>query len=245
MRALRFVLALVLGLGLLTWLASVGVHRTTRDWFERDVSLRARLAVTGARETLVSRWGRDQRNALRASLNDLTRDERIMAAAACGADLALLATTPEFPKAFSCSRVGPHLRASPDVAADAWTIWEVVDRLPGGSVHVSAIPLLDGERALGFVVLVHDLSFVERREARTQQFLLLAFGFLALAASAVTIVAARLSWLGWSRELRRFLQTGAERPEFRPLLRTSGSWSIASSGRGRRRAKGAPGRRSG
>jgi trehalose 6-phosphate synthase len=66
---------------------------------------------------------------------------------------------------------------------------------------------------------VHDLSFIERRDAKTWRFLLLAFSFLAIAASAVTIVAARLSWRGWSREVRRFLQGGAQRPEFQPILR--------------------------
>ena len=45
------------------------------------------------------------------------------------------------------------------------------------------------------------------------------FGFLAAAASAVTIIAARLSWRGWSNELRRFLQGGTQRPEFQPILR--------------------------
>ena len=39
------------------------------------------------------------------------------------------------------------------------------------------------------------------------------------AASAVTVVAARLSWRGWSDELRRFLRSGTPRPEFQPLLR--------------------------
>jgi trehalose 6-phosphate synthase len=219
MRALRFVLALVLGLGLVTWIASLAVHRTTRDWFEKDVSLRARLAVSGARETLISRWSRDRRTALRASLTDLTHDERIMAAAACSADLTPLAATPDFPEEFGCGKVGPGVRPAGDAAAAAWMSWESVVRLPGGSVHVSAIPIVDDDRPLGFVVLVHDLSYVERREAKTQQFLVLAFGFLALAASAVTIIVARLSWLGWSRELRTFLRTGTERPEFRPLLR--------------------------
>jgi trehalose 6-phosphate synthase len=219
MRAVRFVLALVLGLGLVTWVASLVVHRTTRGWFERDVSLRARLAVGGARETLISRWSRDQSDELRASLAVMTHDERIMAAAACAADLTLLAATPDFPELFGCSRLGYNVRPRAVAPAEQWNTWEGVRRLPGGSVHVSAVPLLDGERPLGFVVLVHDLSFVERREAKTQQFLLVAFGFLALAASAVTMIASRLSWTGWSNELRRFLRTGTERPEFRPLLR--------------------------
>ena len=55
-QALRFVLALVVGLALLTWGASVLVFRTTRTWFERDMQLRAELAVNGAREALAARW---------------------------------------------------------------------------------------------------------------------------------------------------------------------------------------------
>jgi trehalose 6-phosphate synthase len=84
---------------------------------------------------------------------------------------------------------------------------------------VGAIPVLDGDEPLGFVVLVHDLSFVQRREATTQRFLLLAFGLLALTAAVVTIVTARLSWHGWSDELRGFLRSGTHRPEVQPILR--------------------------
>jgi trehalose 6-phosphate synthase len=72
---------------------------------------------------------------------------------------------------------------------------------------------------LGSVVLVHDLSFMERREATVQRFLLLAFGVLSLAASAITLIAARLAWRGWSRELRETLHGKPERAEFRPILR--------------------------
>ena len=46
-QALRFAVALVAGLALLTWGASVVVDRTTRDWFERDMLLRAELAARG------------------------------------------------------------------------------------------------------------------------------------------------------------------------------------------------------
>ena len=211
-------LALVLGLGLLTWGASVLVHRTTRAWFERDVSLRARLATATASETLRSRWSPEKRVELRAALVELTEDERIMGAAACAPDLSLLSATPAFPPAFMCDRLAPRLRGA-STPEGGPLAWEGVDRLRGGMVHVSAIPLADGAQPLGFLVLVHDLSFIERRDALTRRFLLLAFGFLALAAAGVTLVAARLSWRNWSNELRRFLRTGKEPPEFRPLMR--------------------------
>jgi trehalose 6-phosphate synthase len=219
-RATQFVLGLVLGLGLLTWLASVVVHRTTRGWFERDLSLRAELAVRGAaRQALVSRWSREQELDLQSLLTEITQDERILAAAACGADFTPLARTADFPGHLGCTELGRRIRPDHAPGESAWLPWESLEALPaGGNVHVSAIPVLDQDRPLGYVVLVHDLSFVERRESKTRQFILMSFGILALGGSAVTIISARLAWRGWMTELRTFLRSGTERPEFQPLM---------------------------
>lgn len=194
------------------------VQRTTRDWFEKDVNLRAALAVNGARHALVSYWHKDQVADLQDLLAEMTHDERIMAAGACDKDLRPLARTKDFPEQISCEKLGAHVRPE-DEAGSVWRNWRMLVPLPGGNVHVSAIPVFDVQEALGFVVLVHDLSFVERREATTRRFLMFAFAFLALSASAVTIIAARLYWRGWSDDLRRVLRGGASKPEFQPLIR--------------------------
>lgn len=218
-RRLRFILAVVAGLALLTWGASVLVNRRTRDWFERDLRLRSQLAVSGARQTLLSRWHTDREADLQAVLGEIARDERIMAAAACGADLSVMASTAGYPPQFSCRDLGAHVGPAVNSEPATWTTWTSVFSLPGGNVHVAAVPVLDRDQAVGFLVLVHDLSFVERREATTRRFLLFAFGFLATAASVITVVAARLSWRGWSNELRRLLRGDSRRPEFQPFLR--------------------------
>ncbi|HKB69839.1 MAG TPA: trehalose-6-phosphate synthase [Thermoanaerobaculia bacterium] len=219
-RVTRFVVALVLGLGFLTWLASRVVERTAREWFDKDVDLRARLVVSGARQSLVSHWNEPRRTKLSDLLSEITRDERIMAAAACSDDLRMLTRTKDFPERFTCAAIGAHMRSSGKGSELGWRPWKTIESLPGGNVYVNAIPVADGVKPLGFVVLVHDLTFVERREAKTQRFIFVAFGFLALAASGVTLVAARLSWRGWSDELRGLLQGSgrSRRAEFRPLL---------------------------
>ncbi|HEX9190231.1 MAG TPA: trehalose-6-phosphate synthase [Vicinamibacteria bacterium] len=149
----------------------------------------------------------------------MTRDERILGTAACDASLGLLARTPEYPAPLTCERLLPGVHPGPDAPAGDWTTLASVFSVPGGQVHATAVPVAGEDRPLGFVVLVHDLSFVERREATTRRFLVLAFGFLALAASVITLVAARLSWRGWSNELRRLIRGERPRPEFRPFLR--------------------------
>jgi trehalose 6-phosphate synthase len=218
-RAGRFVVGLVVGLGLVTWAGSVIVDRTTRAWFERDITLRAHLAANGARQALLAHWSPEDAGVLQQLLGDLTRDERVMAAAACAPDLLTLASTPSFPADFSCRAVGPHLRPTSAQPDAPWQAWEDRSSLPAGQIQVNAVPMMADGRTLGFLVLVHDLSFAERREATTRRFLIVAFGLLALAAAGVTVVAARLSWRDWSNEIRRFLRGDTERPEFQPILR--------------------------
>jgi trehalose 6-phosphate synthase len=218
-RATRFALALVVGLALLTWAAAALVEQTMSRWFARDLALRAQLAVSGSRQGLLARLQNGEHGELRGLLSDLAHDERIMAVALCSRDSALLSKTPDFPKEFSCGELEARIRSEEDALPDSQQPWTSVESLPGGQVHLSAIPLLDGDEPRGTVVLVQDLSFVERREGETRRFLVLAFGFLALAASAVTIIAARLAWRGWTNEIRRFLQGGVQRAEFQPILR--------------------------
>ena len=218
-RAARFVTALVVALGLVAWAASAIVHRTTRAWFEKDVNLRVQLAVNGARQPLVAHWRKEQRAELQALLAEIARDERIMAAAACAADASLLTRTKDYPSQFACSELGPHVRTGRDAPAAEWKAWSSDATLPGGAVHVSAVPILEADQPLGFIVLIHDLSFVQRREATTRRFLLLAFALLAATTAIVTLVTARLSWRGWSDQLRGVLRSGTQRPEFQPILR--------------------------
>ena len=217
-RALRFVFALVLGLGLLTWAASVIVNGPRATGSRRMSSLRAQLAVSGARQAL-SRTG--------------TRNS----GPTCGTCSPRSRTTsaswrPPPARAISrCWRGRRTSRGSSAAPSSASTSacrrrtrkrvgpWKSVVPLPGGNVHVSAIPVLDGEQALGFVVLVHDLSYVERREAKTRNFLLLAFRLprarrLRRHDHRGAALLARLE-----QRAPRFLRGGAPRPEFRPILR--------------------------
>jgi trehalose 6-phosphate synthase len=215
---IRLTIGLIVTLALLTWGAwSVG-RSALQSWFERDLTLRAELAMSGARPALVSAWTGEPSDALRKLLLELARDERVLGVAACRAsDAALMASTQEFPPAFSCSTIRPLVHpASED---GDWRTWTGTDSdAPGGAVHVTATPIRSDTTVLGYLILVHDLSFAARRETQTQRLLLVAFGILALTASIVTAVANRMAWRRWTKELRRSLE-GNEPPEFRPVMR--------------------------
>jgi trehalose 6-phosphate synthase len=201
-RWLRFILPLAGVLALLAWGAWTIVNRTSRRWTEKDVSLRAELAVSGAREALARYWMSGDRAKLAAILKEITRDERIMATAACTLEGLLLAATPDFPSTLDCRSTSGEASLG-----------------RGGRVYLSAVSLRDGEAAIGFIVLVHDLSYADRRESSMRLFTFIVFAVLALAAAGVTLVVARFSWRRWTSEMRQLLRGGNRRQEFQPILR--------------------------
>lgn len=211
---------LLIGLASLGWLASIALEQTTRLWFEKEVTLRAHLAVNGARQALIRRWRSGDSAAVLSILQDIARDERIMAAGACGPSLMPFVSTENFPKtpAFTCDQIVANVRPSDQSPASEWRDWGETLSLPSGAVHVSAIPLIDGDSALGVVVLLQDMKFVERREAVLRRFLLVAFVLLALATWIVPLVLVRLVWRSWSDEIRLVLQGRHQRPEFLPVM---------------------------
>jgi trehalose 6-phosphate synthase len=216
-RLAQFVLLLVSGLALLAWATSGIVLETTRQWFERDLTLRARLVATGSRSALAADWDKDRQPELEKQLLEIARDERVMAVAACGDDSSLLASTPEFPREFNCRDIGVRTRGADGLLTE----WSTVSHLPGGSIHASAIPLWNGAQGqIGFLLMLQDMSYAERREAVTRTFLLAAFGVLGVLASAFTVFVARFSRQSWSTEFRRVLHGDPlPRREFQPVLR--------------------------
>jgi trehalose 6-phosphate synthase len=219
-RVARFVVALLASVALLAWVASTVVERTTRQWFQKDITLLAGSVGQGARQALLSHW--NEHESLDATLADIARNERIMGAAACSRQMRMLARSPLLPAQLTCPAIAQRMeqtRVERAFATEPASVWGAVWPLPGGDVHVSVVPLLHDEETQGYLVLVHDLSFIERREEKTRTFLLITFGLLALGASAITIFAARLSWRGFRKELRRFIQGKSHQKEFLPIIR--------------------------
>lgn len=213
-RPIRFAALLAVGLALLTVVAYAALTRVTRNWFELDIHMRSKLAVTAARQGLLNHWDAND-GKLTDILSDITRDERILGTRACNTQGNMLARTDLYPAELTCKNV-LSLFGSPSVADQ--TVRGVNLDLREGQVHLSAVPLVDDERVLGFVVLVHDLKYVEQREATTRWLVFAAFSVLSIGAATVTVLAARFAWRDWTGGLRKAL-SGEPNHEFSPVIR--------------------------
>jgi len=206
MTALIRVLAPLLGvLALLAWGATTILNVTARSWFERDTAARARLVVSGARGALTAAIESGERSKLRAGLDEIVGDDRIMAAEVCSLSFVSIGRTRGFPEKFACSALTVRLPRSDLERAD-FSGADFTDELSGSPVQVSALPVSEGERQLGTVVLVHDMAFVARRETEMRRYTIVVFAVVALLASLATVMLRRLSWRSWTEELRSLLR---------------------------------------
>ncbi|MBK5299378.1 MAG: trehalose-6-phosphate synthase [Vicinamibacteria bacterium] len=218
-RPLRFTLIVLAGLGLLVLATSFFVSRTIEEWVDRDLSTRSQLALRGARPALVTSWITGSADRLGALLTDLTRDERVVAAAACTRDGNRVAATSEWPAQVTCAAIAPRVRPAADAPGPQWAGWNDSVSVGAHDLYLSALPVSERGEPVGFLMLLHDRGFAEPREAQLQRLLVGTFAVLACAASLLTIILTRVSWRGWTNEIRRVLRGGMHKPEFQPLLK--------------------------
>jgi trehalose 6-phosphate synthase len=223
----RVLLPLLVALVLLAWGATALLNATARSWFERDVALRARLAVSGARDALVTHFQKEDRRRLAAVLEEIARDDRIMAAEACNPQGGSITQTKAFPRQFACEALRDRvtgLAGASDAEADADFD---ATTAAGERVHVTALPVKDGDNFLGSVVLVHEMGWGARRELAMQRVTLAVFAVFGLLASLLTILTRRVSWSSWTEELKDLLRLGqapvlgrkkGARGRFQPLV---------------------------
>jgi trehalose 6-phosphate synthase len=213
---LRFALLFAATLAGVAWGASALMNWQAMLWAQRDMAMRARLARSGAQAVLEVA----DPAATRRVVDALVRDERLMGAAVCGRDRRAVVTSHSYPAEYGCDRL-------PSAALAAGSEgWDHASVGPSGSTHVAVLPLDEaGEPGDRLLVLVHDMSFVDRRADTTRRYTFFAFALVGLVGAILARAVARFTWRTWTAELRRLLAapftTGAatsrSRP-FQPLL---------------------------
>jgi trehalose 6-phosphate synthase len=214
--SLRFIVPLILALAGVAYAVVPLVDRFTLRWFVRDLDLRAGLVASTMDEPLLTLLTTGNRARTEQYFTRLTQDERLFAIGFCSSTDSTLIATRGFPKEIECNTLGKFA----DPAARQLTSAR-------GALHVSVSPVeLDSAHA-GALVLVHDMSFVDRRSAETRKYLFYLFVGLGVVVSLITVVIAQLSWRGWMQGLRALMRgegllrptAGKESPELHPLAK--------------------------
>jgi trehalose-6-phosphate synthase len=210
---LRFLLPLLVVLGAAAYFSVPLMDRLTLRWFARDLNMRGQLVANALSDSVADAVQDPRGRKLRALFGRAIQDERLVAIGWCSPSGDVLVRTPSFPTDLTCK--GADATANePDPQL----------RVEGGPVHVSVHEVQTEAGPVGKLVLLHDLSFIERRSQDTRRYLMLMIAGMGGLIALVTMVVAQLSWWGWVRGTRALLRgegllrpMRAASPELEPI----------------------------
>jgi trehalose 6-phosphate synthase len=218
--SLRFVVPLALALAAIAYAVVPLVDRLTFQWFVRDLDMRGALILQTAQDPLVEllRSGRGARERVLRYFDRIAEGQRVFALGFCDPANKLLYATRVFPEAVRCM---PSERREGR---------NFVLELSDGPLHVSVQPIVADGARVGDLMIVHDMSFAQRRSEDTRKYVLWLFAAIAAVVALITVVIAEISWRGWVAGIKAVLSgdyllrlptaTKSDlRPELRPLAR--------------------------
>ncbi len=208
---LRFLVPLALTLVAAAYLALPLMDRLNVRWLSRDLDLRGTLITNALSEPIARALADPTDTRLQTLFDREAQDERLVAIGLCSLDGLLLRRTAAFPATLSCGKAQEiAIRADPLLHVE------------GGPVHVGlhAVGAASGavsDRPIADLILLDDLSFVERRSQDTRRYLIIFIAALGATIAIITMVVAQLSWRGWVSGARALLRgEGLVRPLLSP-----------------------------
>jgi trehalose 6-phosphate synthase len=184
---LRFVLPVALASCVVAYLGLPYIERLLAEWFRSDVELRAQLVMHSMEEPVTELVEKGNEGPLRGYLAKVTADERLLGILICRADGTTIFKPERIPAAISCDSYARGVRGEARVV-----------QLPSGSVQVSRFDY-DEARPAGFrVLMLHDLSFVDRRQRTARDFVLV---FILISVLLLALLVVLVAWL----QLRRWV----------------------------------------
>ena len=228
---LRFLLPLTVTLVIAAYLAVPFLDQVTLRWFTRDLNSRGVLLANAMSDSVVEAMVAGRPMRLRPLLERTAQDERLFAIALCSPDGKLVLATDSYAGSLTCASaiklsqspepritlaggsviVGVHdiagarsgtavtegLYSAEQSSASATTM---LGPLPGSDEGAS------GTQLVARLVLLHDISFIERRSQDTRRYLIGLIAVLGLTIALITMVVAQLSWRGWVNGVRAIMR---------------------------------------
>lgn len=214
--SLRFVIPLAISLFLIAYVMVPLVDNLTLKWFVRDLDIRSSLIASTIHDRVLELAQSHSREEELAFFTRIIDDERLYALGYCDRSDKQLIATKTFPPEITCDALEPYAKPRPPLLENET-----------GLLHISARPIKKESTILGDLIVVHDMSFVQRRSEQTKKYLFYLFVAIGVIVALITVVIAEISWRGWTRAVRTLLRREGltkqtqqpTSPELRPIAK--------------------------
>ena len=177
--------------------------RLIEQWSRSDVEARSRLVYKAIQNPVVRAMADNEVSRLSAIFENVALDDRILAVGLCDESGRLINPTKLMPATFSCDKVA---------RSEAESFSTIVN--DGRRILVGAFPIVERTQK-SYLVILHDLSFIDARSGEAQGFVIATLAGVAIAIAGVAAVFVVVMLRGWMRSLRRAVeevQSGAISP---------------------------------
>ena len=208
---LRFVLPVALASCVVAYIGLPYIQRLLAEWFRSDVEMRAQLLMHTMEEPITDLVEKGSETRLRAYLAKTAADERLLAILICRPNGQTIFKSERTPTAIACDAAtganGSHIL-----------------QLPSGSVQLSSFSFDSAEPTPFRVLMLHDLSFVDRRQRTARDFVVVFVGISILLLALLIVLAAWLQLRRWAQVLlgdirsKRFLDNAKSPRSSLPIL---------------------------
>ena len=208
---LRFVLPVALASCVVAYIGLPYIQRLLAEWFRSDVEMRAQLVMNTMEEPITDLVEKGNETRLRAYLAKTAADERL---------LAILICRPNGQTIFKSERTPTSIACDASTGANSSHILQ----LPSGSVQLSSFAYDSAEPTPFRVLMLHDLSFVDRRQRTARDFVVVFVGISILLLALLIVLAAWLQLRRWAQVLlgdirsKRFLDNAKSPRSSLPIL---------------------------
>ena len=192
---LRFLLPLLLTLVVAALVALPVMDRLTLRWFARDLNSRDAVVANTLSDAITDSQSDGKSWRVQMLIERAVQNERLVAIALCGSDDQMLRHTQAYPASLGCAEARTLAR-KPDPRLD----------MASGAVYVGVHSLNPEEAKSEGLVLLHDLSFIDRRSLDTRRYLVIFIVCLGLAIALITMAVAQISWRGWVKGMQGILR---------------------------------------
>lgn len=203
--SLRFIIPLIFALGIIAYsIIPLADSLIFKKWFTRDVEIRGKLIASTLQDSIISilEQPTDASSKIQRVFGRAIQDERLYALAFCNLKHEIMYKTQTFPKEIMCETNQNFTEPKSEII-----------NLPKGPLHIAYHSIEDSGKHFGRLVLVHDMSFLEKRSSDTKVYIFYLFIALGAVISLITVFIAQLSWRGWVKGMRAILKgEGLMRP---------------------------------
>lgn len=180
--SLRFIFPIVILLIVAAFALLPLVDSLTLNWFKKDLNLRSQLIARSINVSVKDMTGSGSVAGIPKLLEEFTADERLLAIGLCNFNDELIYKTLHFPDSINCSQ-GKSSFNSLEISS--------------GEIYLANYQLDSG-----YLMIIHDMSFIARRNKAVQYYMIVFFALLTAVISFVTFFVATRSFKSYLRDVR-------------------------------------------